>query len=117
MGPEDYAAAQPDPIAAYGMKVAGHMNDDHMGATIGIIAGQIPGLVVTEAIITSVDSLGMFVKVTRIPRASDQPQQFKIRVPFPRVAKDRKDVKNVIVEMTMAAAQAAEAAEEEKESV
>ena len=71
------------------------------------MAHAIPGLDVSEAIITSVDSLGMYVKCTRTPRASDQPQQFKIRLPFPRRIEDRKDVKNVIVEMTQAAQKSA----------
>mmetsp|Transcript_24874 Transcript_24874/g.38465 ORF Transcript_24874/g.38465 Transcript_24874/m.38465 type:complete len:80 (+) Transcript_24874:141-380(+) len=42
------------------------------------------------------------VKVTRTPRASDQPQHFKIRLPFPRPAA-QKDVKKIILEMTQAA--------------
>eukprot|EP00545_Synedropsis_sp_CCMP1620_P013977 CAMPEP_0119014008 /NCGR_PEP_ID=MMETSP1176-20130426/9303_1 /TAXON_ID=265551 /ORGANISM="Synedropsis recta cf, Strain CCMP1620" /LENGTH=323 /DNA_ID=CAMNT_0006967141 /DNA_START=54 /DNA_END=1025 /DNA_ORIENTATION=- len=104
--PEEYNEAKPDPISAFGMQVAQHMNDDHQEATIAMIAGQIPGLEVTEAIITSVDALGMYVKVTRTPRASDQPQQFKLRLPFPRPAENRKDVKGIIVEMTQAAAKA-----------
>lgn len=65
-----------------------------------MVGHAIPGLDVTEAVITSVDSLGMFVKCTRTPRASDQPQQFKIRLPFPRRVTERKEVKDVIVEMT-----------------
>jgi putative heme iron utilization protein len=101
--PEDYRAAQPDPISAFGEQIAQHMNDDHSDATIAMIANQIPGLDVTEAIITSVDSLGMYVKVARTPRASDQSQKFKIRLPFTRPALDRKDVKNLIVEMSQAA--------------
>jgi len=49
----------------------------------------------------------MFVKVTRSPAEMEGAQQtFKMRLPFPREAKDRKDVKNVIVEMTRAAAPA-----------
>ena len=79
-----------------------------MDSTIAMVAKDIPGLDVSEAIITSVDSLGMYVKCTRTPRSSDQPQQFKIRLPFPRRVTERKDVKNVIVEMTQAA-QAAKA--------
>jgi len=102
--PEEYKEAKPDPISEFGMHIANHMNDDHMEATIAMVASAIPGLEVTEAIITSVDSLGMYVKVTRTPRASDQPQQFKLRLPFPRPATDRKDVKMVIMEMTQAAA-------------
>jgi len=42
----------------------------------------------------------MYIKVKRTPRASDQFQEFKLRLPFPRPAKDRKDVKNLIVQMT-----------------
>ena len=62
---------------------------------------------VTDAEITSVDSLGMYIKCTRTPRASNQPQQFKIRMPFPRRAENRGDVKGLIVEMTQAAAKGA----------
>jgi len=107
--PEEYKEASPDPISEFGMHIANHMNEDHMESTIAMIAQQIPGLDVTEAIITSVDSFGMYVKVKRTPRASDQPQQFKLRLPFPRPALDRKDVKMVIMEMTNAAAAAATA--------
>lgn len=102
--PEEYKNAKPDPISEFGTAIASHMNDDHMDSTIKMVAHAIPGLEVSEAIITSVDSLGMYVKCTRTPRASDQPQQFKIRLPFPRKAEDRKDIKNVIVSMTQAAA-------------
>eukprot|EP00560_Eucampia_antarctica_P009965 CAMPEP_0197828996 /NCGR_PEP_ID=MMETSP1437-20131217/5471_1 /TAXON_ID=49252 ORGANISM="Eucampia antarctica, Strain CCMP1452" /NCGR_SAMPLE_ID=MMETSP1437 /ASSEMBLY_ACC=CAM_ASM_001096 /LENGTH=331 /DNA_ID=CAMNT_0043430441 /DNA_START=52 /DNA_END=1047 /DNA_ORIENTATION=- len=101
---EEYTTSKPDSISAIGNRVAQHMNEDHMEATIAMIASQIPGLDVTDATITSVDSLGMYVKVKRTPPASDQTQEFKIRLPFPRVAEDRKDVKSIIVEMTQAAA-------------
>ena len=74
-----------------------------MDSTIAMVAHAIPGLDVSEAVITSVDSLGMYVKCTRQPRASDQPQQFKIRLPFPRKADGRKEVKDIIVEMTRSA--------------
>ena len=108
--PEEYKNAKPDPISSFGIHIATHMNDDHMSSTIAMVAHAIPGLDVEEALITSVDSLGMYVKCTRTPRASDQPQQFKIRIPFPRKIEDRKAVKEVIVEMTRdAQATAAEA--------
>lgn len=105
--PEEYFAAKPDPIAGFGNAIASHMNDDHMSSTVAMVAAAIPGLDVSEAIITSVDSLGMYVKCTRTPRASSQPQQFKIRLPFPRKIESRKEVKDVIVEMTRASAGAA----------
>jgi len=103
VSPSDYKNAKPDPISEIGMHIANHMNGDHQDATIAIIANEIKGMDVTEAVITSVDSLGMYVKVTRTPRAGDQPQQFKLRLPFPRQAENRKDVKTLIVEMTQAA--------------
>lgn len=104
--PGEYMEAKPDPISAFGNHIASHMNEDHMDSTIAMVSDQIPGLDVSEAVITSVDSLGMYVKVSRTPRASDQPQQFKLRLPFPRQANDRKDVKDIIVEMTRAASAA-----------
>mmetsp|Transcript_45079 Transcript_45079/g.94529 ORF Transcript_45079/g.94529 Transcript_45079/m.94529 type:complete len:340 (-) Transcript_45079:299-1318(-) len=110
--PEEYKNAKPDPISGFGVHIASHMNDDHMDSTIAMVAHAIPGLDVSEALITSVDSLGMYVKCTRTPRASDQPQQFKIRLPFPRRVEERKDVKDVIVEMTRAASASAAASEE-----
>ena len=103
ISPNEYKEARPDPISEFGPFIAKHMNEDHMESTIAIISHYIPGLDVTEATITSVDSLGMYVKVKRTPRASNQPQEFKLRMPWPRRAEDRKDVKNLIVEMTEAA--------------
>ena len=42
------------------------------------------------------DRLGFMVQVTRLG------QTFKLRLPFPRAAEDRKDVKTLIVQMTQA---------------
>jgi len=110
---EDYREAEPDSISEIGMQVASHMNEDHMSSTIAMIEQAIPGLGVSEALITSVDSLGMQVKVARTPKAGDQPQQFKLRLPFPRKAVERKDIKNIIVQMSKEAAMAAAAKEED----
>jgi len=115
VAPEKYREAKPDPVSEYGMAVATHMNEDHMSSTIAMIEKEIPGLGVSEAMITSVDSLGMSVKVKRVPRTGDQPQQFKLRLSFPRQVEDRKDVKNVIVTMTREAAMAAKVAAGEEE--
>jgi len=103
---EEYAAAAPDPIAAFGPNIAKHMNDDHRSATIAMV-GKYVGIDVEDAEITSMDSLGMYVKVSRKPKAADQYQQFKLRLPFIRPLQDRKDAKNVIVEMTKASAELA----------
>eukprot|EP00403_Amphidinium_massartii_P021150 CAMPEP_0178400086 /NCGR_PEP_ID=MMETSP0689_2-20121128/15609_1 /TAXON_ID=160604 /ORGANISM="Amphidinium massartii, Strain CS-259" /LENGTH=351 /DNA_ID=CAMNT_0020020873 /DNA_START=101 /DNA_END=1156 /DNA_ORIENTATION=- len=101
---EEYSAAKPDPIAAFGPGVAGHMNDDHREATIAMVGNYI-GIDVEDAEITSMDSLGMYVKVKRKPKAADQYQQFKLRLPFIRPLETRKDAKDVIVEMTRASAE------------
>jgi putative heme iron utilization protein len=109
----EYVSAQPDVIAEFGPHIAQHMNDDHMSATIQIVQGVVPGMEadpenpMTEAIITSVDSLGLYVKVTREKPVKFLPKQFKLRVPFPRPAADRKDVKLMIMELTNNAAAAA----------
>ena len=49
------------------------------------------------ATLVQLDRLGFMVQVTRLG------QSFKLRLPFPRAAADRKDVKTLIVEMTQAA--------------
>jgi putative heme iron utilization protein len=107
---EEYREAKPDPIMAFGGHIAAHMNDDHMESTIAMVKHYIPSLdadnYIQAAEITSVDSLGMYIKITRDPENNEQlpgqPLQFKLRLPFPRPATERKDVKNVIVEMTQA---------------
>jgi putative heme iron utilization protein len=59
------------------------------------------GLSVDAARIIDLDRLGMNLSVTR------QGGALKARLPFPRPAADRKDIKDIIVEMTRAAAAAA----------
>lgn len=53
---------------------------------------------VKGAQISAVDRLGMYVVVTM-----PDEQSGKLRLPFPRAAESRKDVKTLIVEMTNAA--------------
>lgn len=112
--PEEYKAASPDPIMAFGGHVADHMNDDHMSSTIAMVKHYIPSLdaenYVQEALINRVDSMGMDIKITRNPEDNDtlpgQPQQFKVRLPFPEAITERGAVKAAIVEMTRASAPA-----------
>jgi len=112
VAPDDYMNAKPDPIMKFGIHIANHMNDDHSDATKVMISNAIPGLDVDDAFITSVDSLGMYVKVKRTPRSKKQFQEFKLRLPFPRQVSERKEVKDVIVEMTQAAAATAASTQE-----
>lgn len=103
---EEYGNAQPDAISAYGPGVAKHMNEDHRSSTVAIVRKYV-GIDVDDAEIMSMDSLGMFVKITRTAIAMEgaQPQQMKIRVPFTQKLVDRKDAHTVIVEMSKASAE------------
>ncbi|KAI3430593.1 hypothetical protein D9Q98_005186 [Chlorella vulgaris] len=100
---EEYAAAEPDPIAPFTGPVAGHMNADHADTTVAMIKHYV-GITVSKANILAIDRLGMTVSCER------GKDQFKARLPFPRPATDRKSIKDLIVEMTRAAAAAAAAA-------
>lgn len=99
-----YAAATPDAIAGFGPAVAKHMNDDHRSSSVAMV-GKYVGIDVEDAEIVSLDSLGMFLKVSRKPKAADQYQQFKLRLPFIRPIQERKDLHTVIVEMSRASAE------------
>lgn len=102
VAPADYLAVAPDPVLAYSAGVAGHMNDDHASSTAAMVSHYVGLGGVESAHILSVDSLGMQVRVARTGG-----ETFKLRLPFPRPAESRKDVKNLIVEMTQASAGAA----------
>ena len=80
--PDEYKAAKPDPISEFGGAIASHMNEDHQAATIAMVQANVPGMKddsnpIEEALITSVDSLGMYVKVTRAEPMVFLPKSFK----------------------------------------
>ncbi|XP_024045105.1 glutamyl-tRNA reductase-binding protein, chloroplastic isoform X2 [Citrus clementina] len=93
---EEYQAANVDPIAQFSKPVASHMNRDHAEDT-RIIVQHSTSIPVDSAYMLDLDSLGFNVK------AGYQGNTFKLRIPFPRRAEDRKDVKILIVEMLQAA--------------
>lgn len=93
---EEYQAANVDPIAQFSKPVASHMNRDHAEDT-RIIVQHSTSIPVASAYMLDLDSLGFNVK------AGYQGNTFKLRIPFPRRAEDRKDVKTLIVEMLQAA--------------
>ncbi len=74
---EQYAAATPDPVAAFSAPVAQHMNEDHADATRAIVK-EVAKITVDEAKILTVDRLGFNVQCTR------GKDTFKARIPFPR---------------------------------
>jgi len=92
---------QVDPIQAFAAPVMSHMNDDHAASTVAMVQHYIGLDEVEKADLVALDRLGFNVAITR------KGQTFKLRLPFPRPATDRKDVKALIVEMTQASAGAA----------
>ncbi|XP_019154061.1 PREDICTED: uncharacterized protein LOC109150572 [Ipomoea nil] len=93
---EEFRAAKIDPIYQFSKPISSHMNEDHTEDT-KLIVQHSTSVPVEFAYILDVDSLGFNVK------AGYQGSTFKLRVPFPRQAVDRKDVKMLIVEMLQAA--------------
>lgn len=92
--PSEYMGATVDPIQAFAAPVMGHMNSDHSESTIAMCMHYI-GLDALEAAdLVQLDRLGFMVQCTR------KGQTFKMRLPFPRAAADRKDIKTLIVQMT-----------------
>ncbi|XP_057546151.1 uncharacterized protein LOC130825121 [Amaranthus tricolor] len=93
---EEYSAAKVDSISQFSKPIASHMNKDHEEDT-KLIVQHSTTIPVESAYMLDVDHLGFNVK------ASCQGKTYKLRVPFPRPAMDRKDVKTLIVEMLQAA--------------
>ncbi|KAJ0014404.1 hypothetical protein Pint_20157 [Pistacia integerrima] len=93
---EEYQASKVDPIAQFSKPVASHMNRDHAEDT-RLIVQHSTSIPVDSAYMLDLDSLGFYVK------AGYEGNTFKLRIPFPRSAEDRKDVKTLIVEMLQAA--------------
>ncbi|OIT22441.1 PREDICTED: uncharacterized protein LOC109217592 [Nicotiana attenuata] len=93
---EEFRTANIDPIYQFSKPITSHMNKDHAEDT-KLIVRHSTSVPVDFAYMLDVDSLGINVK------AGYQKNTFKLRVPFPRRAVDRKDVKTLIVEMLQAA--------------
>ncbi|XP_048423865.1 uncharacterized protein LOC103956219 [Pyrus x bretschneideri] len=89
-GSEEYKAAKVDPVAKLKAFMV-HAND-----TIAIVQHS-TSIPVDSAYMLDLDSLGFNVK------ARYQGDNFKLRIPFPRRAEDRKDVKTLMMEMIEAA--------------
>nr|XP_043610769.1 uncharacterized protein LOC122582441 [Erigeron canadensis] len=93
---EEFAAAKVDPIYQFSKPVTSHMNKDHSDDT-KLMVQHSTSIPVDFAYMLDLDSLGFNVK------AGYQGRSFKLRIPFPRRAENRKDVKTLIVEMLQAA--------------
>uniref|UniRef100_A0A7C9D9V0 DUF2470 domain-containing protein n=2 Tax=Opuntia streptacantha TaxID=393608 RepID=A0A7C9D9V0_OPUST len=93
---EEYAAAEVDPISQFSKPIASHMNKDHAEDT-KLIVQHSTNILVESAYMLDVDRLGFYVK------ARYKGKTYKLRIPFPRPAVIRKDVKMLVIEMLQAA--------------
>jgi putative heme iron utilization protein len=102
--PSDFMGAEVDQIMSFSEPVCGHMNADH-SEEVAKYVKHYTGLTVDGAKMLSIDHIGMNVE------AEKQGRTFKVRLPYPEPAKDRKAIKEQIVIMSRAAA-----TQEEKEA-
>jgi len=101
---EEYFGARPDPVQQFAEPVLKHMNEDH-GETTLAMARNLIGFPATKAELVGLDRLGVYIKCEGGPMGAA-----KLRLAFPRPAETRKDVKDLIVELSKAAASAAASA-------
>ncbi|GAQ79682.1 FMN binding protein [Klebsormidium nitens] len=92
--PEDFAAAEPDPIAQFEKPIMDHMNADHADALMATVEHYVGTPKLDGAQMLELDRLGMRLQVKQ------GGSSFALRVPFTRPAADRGDVKTLLVEMT-----------------
>ncbi|CAI5977875.1 unnamed protein product [Closterium sp. NIES-65] len=93
LSPQEYAEAMPDRIAPFEAPIAAHMNSDHEDAIRAMVHAALH-VEVPSAKILYVDRFGFLVETPLKGQLS------RVRLPFPRPAASRKDVKDLIVEMT-----------------
>lgn len=96
---DEYLDTPADPIAQFEDAIAGHMNKDHDDAIVAMVNAALQ-VKVSSARILHVDQYGMVVETSLRGQVS------RVRVAFPRQAESRKDVKDLIVQMTREAAAA-----------
>ena len=84
-------------MAQFSRPIAEHMNADHADSTAAMVRHYL-GLPVTAARIIDLDKLGLNLEV------EFGSESMQARLPFPRPAESRGDIKTVIVECTRAAA-------------
>jgi putative heme iron utilization protein len=93
---EEYAAAQPDPLADAAPGIIAHMNADHADSMI-LLARAHVGLEATEAAMTSVDRLGFWLRLRTAEGMKG------VRINFTREVATAADTRTVLVEMVRTA--------------
>lgn len=89
---EEYALADPDPLADAAPGILQHMNGDHTDALL-LFGRVLGGVEADEATMTVVDRLGFEVRL----RKGSQVQG--IRIPFSREVRNPQETRTVLVEM------------------
>lgn len=89
---EDYASAEPDPLADAAAGIIDHMNGDHVDAMI-LLARAVGGVEAENAKMTAVDRLGFHVRLTTAEGMKG------IRIPFVREVRNAEQARSVLVEM------------------
>ncbi|GBG87787.1 hypothetical protein CBR_g45943 [Chara braunii] len=98
---EEYEAASPDAIALVETPIISHMNRDHAEATRAM-AELALGIPVDAARMVAMDRLGFEAEVD-----AGGLRRVQVRIPFSRPAESRRDVKDIIVEMSRESMRAA----------
>ena len=89
---EDYAAAEPDPLAPAAAGILSHMNADHVDSMI-LLASTHAGLTATAAVMTSVDRLGFTLRLTTADGIKGA------RINYPAEARNPTAVRQALVAM------------------
>ena len=89
---DDYARADPDPLADAAERIITHMNADHADS-LALLARAHANLDGTEAQMTSVDRLGFHMRLKTAEGIRGT------RIAFKREARDAKQAREVLVEM------------------
>jgi len=89
---QDYAGAEPDPLAETAPGILRHMNADHAEALV-LIARHFAGEEATEAAMTAVDRLGFHLRLKTGDRVHGR------RVAFLREVRNSEEARAVLVEM------------------
>lgn len=89
---EEYATAQPDPLAEAAPEIIRHMNADHPDALL-LIAHRFAGEIATEAFMTAVDRLGFHLRLKTADRVHGR------RVAFLREASNKDEARAILMEM------------------
>ena len=89
---DEFAQADPDPLAEAASGILAHMNADHAEALV-LIARNVKGIEAEEAKMTAVDRLGFHVRLKTPKRMRS------VRIGFPAEVRSSKDCRKALVGM------------------